>query len=148
MPLSISDFYGKYLANPEAARRGDWDLAITGPLPDWIGNNGRASIGLMFDGRTFGPNTQNMGDYDNPEVNRLIDLATSARTRAEADSLWTRAVARITDDAPIIPLIAMKAVTFKSSRVGGCVVTDQTITGLNCGLADVWLRGAAKRGKQ
>jgi hypothetical protein len=32
--LVQSDFFSRFLPNPENARRGEWDLALTGWLPD------------------------------------------------------------------------------------------------------------------
>ena len=143
MPFSPADFWGKLLGNPDAVRRGDWDLALTEIFPDWQGNNGRTTLALLFDGRTFGPNTQNFGGYDNPDVNNLIDRALAARTRAEADSLWALTAARVADDAPILPLVVAKAAVYVGPRVRGCLVS----AAINCDLTNVWLAGTSTGGR-
>jgi peptide/nickel transport system substrate-binding protein len=57
LPVNQGDYYGKYLSNPSAARRGVWDISEPGWVPDWYGNNGRAVVEPLFDGRTYGPNS-------------------------------------------------------------------------------------------
>src|SRR6202162_3513143 len=57
-------FYPQYLQNPDATKRGVWDLAAPGWIPDWFGNNGRSIISPLFDGRTYGPGTTEYGDYN------------------------------------------------------------------------------------
>ena len=86
-----TDFYAKYLQNPENARRGVWDIAIAGWFPDWYGNNGRTVLEALFDGRTIGPNSQNFGGYDNPEVNRLMDQPMTAA----APAVWKQIAANM-----------------------------------------------------
>ena len=104
VPVNQGDYYGKYLGSPDAARRGVWDITEPGWVPDWYGNNGRAIIEPLFDGRTYGPNSVDYGDYDSPAVNSLIDralrtadqqqAATAAKTRSgctpRATSVATR----------------------------------------------------------
>jgi peptide/nickel transport system substrate-binding protein len=78
IPVSQGDYYSKYLDSPQAAARGVWDISEPGWVPDWYGNNGRAIVEPLFDGRTYGPNSVNYGDYNNPAVNALIDKALAA----------------------------------------------------------------------
>ena len=73
IPVNQGDYYGKYLSSPDAAKRGVWDITEPGWVPDWYGNNGRAIIEPLFDGRTYGPNSTDYGDYNNPAVNTLIE---------------------------------------------------------------------------
>ena len=44
VPVTQSDFYGKYLTQPSTAKRGVWDIAPPGWIPDWFGNNGRSTL--------------------------------------------------------------------------------------------------------
>ena len=44
VPATQADFYGKYLTQPSTAKRGVWDIAPPGWIPDWFGNNGRSTI--------------------------------------------------------------------------------------------------------
>ena len=52
-----------------------WDISEPGWVPDWYGNNGRSFIEPLFDGRKYGPNSVDYGDYNSPAVNALIDQA-------------------------------------------------------------------------
>lgn len=115
--LTIQDFYGKSLADPAATRAGTWDIALPGWVADWYGNNGRSMLAVLFDGRTFGPNTVNYGGYDNPRVNRLIDQALAAKTVGEAAKLWHEADLQIMRDAAFIPLQTQKLARYHSDRV-------------------------------
>lgn len=142
VPATGSDFYAKYLQNPETAQRGVWDLALAGWVPDWFGNNGRSMIQPLFDGRSIGPNSTNYGAYDNPEVNRLIDVALSAPTEAEAVAAWQAAAKIVIEDAGIIPLNESKQPIYHAARVQNCIFH---VLSFNCDLTALWLQGAAAR---
>jgi peptide/nickel transport system substrate-binding protein len=121
VPVSQGDYYSKYLSSPDAARRGVWDLTEPGWVPDWYGNNGRAIIEPLFDGRTYGPNSTDYGDYNNPTVNSLIDQALRAPTAQQAADLWHQADTQIMKDAAIVPLQTQKTALFRSSRVHNAI---------------------------
>jgi peptide/nickel transport system substrate-binding protein len=81
----------------------------------------------------------NFGGYNNDQVNRFIDLATTAASAAEAEGLWKQATEKITSDVAILPLISTKYPAYRSSRTRNCVTA---VFGLNCYLSAVWLKGA------
>jgi peptide/nickel transport system substrate-binding protein len=47
----------------------------------------------------------NFSEYNNPEVNRLIDRALAEPDRVRRANLWAGIDQRIMRDAPIVPLI-------------------------------------------
>jgi peptide/nickel transport system substrate-binding protein len=110
-------FYGEILHSPEAAERGEWDIATPGWVPDWYGNNGRSSIVPLFDGRFLGTNSPNYGGYHNPDVNALIDGALQARSEQEAALYWHQTDRLIMDDAPVVPLLCQRYPIYRSPRV-------------------------------
>ncbi|WP_246278806.1 ABC transporter substrate-binding protein [Phytohabitans rumicis] len=121
IPVNQGDYYGKYLNSPDAARRGVWDITEPGWVPDWYGNNGRAIIEPLFDGRHYGPNSVDYGDYDNPAVNALIDKALSAPDQDTAATYWHQADEQIMNDAAIVPFQTQKTALFRSSRVHNAI---------------------------
>jgi peptide/nickel transport system substrate-binding protein len=115
--VSQGDYYGKYLNSPSATKAGTWDISEPGWVADWYGNNGRSFIAVLFDGRKYGPNTVDYGDYNSPKVNALIDQAESAPTAAQAATFWAQADKQIMADAAFIPFQTQKVPAFHSARV-------------------------------
>jgi ABC-type transport system substrate-binding protein len=115
--VSQGDYYGKYLNSPSATKAGTWDISEPGWVADWYGNNGRSFIAVLFDGRKYGPNTVDYGDYNSPKVNALIDQAESAPTEAQAAPFWAQADKQIMADAAFIPFQTQKVPVFHSARV-------------------------------
>ncbi|HUC36441.1 MAG TPA: ABC transporter substrate-binding protein [Acidimicrobiales bacterium] len=128
--------YTSYLENPTASKNGSWDIAEPGWIPDWLGNNGRSVIEPLFDGRTYGPNTQDYGDYNSTTVNSDIDHALAATTTAQATSYWQAAAKQIMADAAVVPVGAQKVAEYHSSRVHNC---EFWWPGENCDITNVWL---------
>jgi peptide/nickel transport system substrate-binding protein len=121
VPVNQGDYYSKYLTSTSAAQRGVWDISEPGWVPDWYGNNGRAIIEPMFDGRNYGPNSVDYGDYNNPAVNALIDKALAAPDQTTAATYWHQADMQIMKDAAIVPLQTQKTALFRSSRVHNAI---------------------------
>ncbi len=121
IPVNQGDYYGKYLNSPSAAQRGIWDISEPGWVPDWYGNNGRAIIEPLFDGRNYGPNSVDYGDYNNPAVNALIDKALAAPDQNTAATYWHQADMQIMKDAAIVPLQTQKTALYRSSRVQNAI---------------------------
>jgi peptide/nickel transport system substrate-binding protein len=117
VPVSQGDYYGKYLNNPSGAKAGNWDISEPGWVADWYGDNGRSFIAVLFDGRKYGPNTVDYGDYNSPVVNSLIDKALAASSSAEADKYWAQADRQIMQDAAFIPFQSQKLPHYYSKRV-------------------------------
>jgi peptide/nickel transport system substrate-binding protein len=115
--VSQGDYYGKYLNSPSATKAGTWDISEPGWVADWYGNNGRSFIAVLFDGRKYGPNTVDYGDYNSAKVNSLIDQAESATTESQAATFWAQADRQIMTDAAFIPFQTQKVPAFHSARV-------------------------------
>jgi peptide/nickel transport system substrate-binding protein len=140
VPLTTSDFYARLLADAGNARRGEWDLAVCGWLPDWYGHNGRSVIPPLFDGRQLGQNTQNYGHYQSNEVNAAIDRATVAPSAELAEQAWRVAARLLLAEVALVPLTEQKLPYAQSRRVRNC---RWSVLGLNCDLTSVWLADAA-----
>jgi ABC-type transport system substrate-binding protein len=136
LPVTQADYYGKYLNDPSASRRGVWDISEPGWVPDWFGNNGRAIIEPLFDGRTYGPNSTDYGDYDNAAVNALIDRALSSPDQQTASGLWHQADLQIMRDAAIVPIETQKVPIFHSSRVHNAIYSPFSE---NYDITNLWL---------
>ncbi len=135
-PSAASDYYGKYLSDPTAAKSGVWDISEPGWVPDWFGNNGRTIIEPLFDGRGYGPGSTDWGDYNSPKVNSLIDRALSASSQSEAASLWHQADVQIMNDAQIVPFQTQSTPLFRSTRVHNAIESPFSI---NYDITQIWL---------
>lgn len=131
-------FYTKYLENPTASKSGAWDIAEPGWNPDWLGNNGRSVIEPLFDGRTYGPNTQDYGDYNSSVTNGFIDKALAATSSSQATTYWQDAAKQIMQDAAIVPIGQQKISLYKSTRVQNALFNIWTD---NIDPTNVWLKG-------
>jgi len=135
---TASDFYSKYLENVTATKSGSWDIAEPGWIPDWLGNNGRSIIEPLFDGRTYGPNSVDYGDYNSSTVNSNIDKAESATSTSQATVYWQDAAKQIMADAAVVPIAAQKVSVYHSSNLHNCYFNVWTE---NCDITNVWLTG-------
>lgn len=122
-PVPGDDFYSGFLQVPDNARRGAWDIAAPGWIPDWYGLNGRTYLQpLFYSGnitRDSGSWGTNYGFYHSEKVNRLIDEATSAESTKEAVAAFEEAQRQIIADAAIVPVMWQKNPQFHSRRVQG-----------------------------
>lgn len=139
-PAAASDYYGKYLSDPTAAKSGVWDISEPGWVPDWFGNNGRAIVEPLFDGRTYGPGSTNWGDYNNASVNANIDKALSTTDTSVADSALHAADQQIMNDAAIIPFQTQSTPLMRSDRVHNAVFWPFSA---NFDYTNVWLNPAS-----
>ena len=71
VPVTQTDYYGKYLTQPSTAKRGVWDIALPGYIPDWFGNNGRSIVQPLF---------------TNPGLARPTGTATTIRPRTRSST--------------------------------------------------------------
>jgi peptide/nickel transport system substrate-binding protein len=120
-PSAASDYYGKYLSDPTAAKQGVWDVSEPGWVPDWYGNNGRAIVEPLFDGRTYGPGSTDWGDYNNAQVNADIDKALAATDQDTAAAALHDADVQIMKDAPLIPFQTQSTPLLRSTRVHNAI---------------------------
>lgn len=91
----------RVLDGPDAAR---WDLNLRRHTPDWYGTNGRTAVEPLVRGGAE-PGAANLGRYNNPIVDRLMDYALRDPDAGRAADLWRRVEAMVMADLPIIPLL-------------------------------------------
>jgi len=140
LPLTTGDLYGRLLGDIGHARRGEWDLTVTGMLPDWYGaNNSRTIVPPMYDGRALGSNSPNYGGFSNAAVDAALDRAITAPTLARAEEEWRAVVGLVTGDLGVVPLAEAKIPFSRSRRIRNC---SWSVLGLNCDLNSVWLADA------
>ncbi|MCW2665382.1 MAG: hbpA 3 [Frankiales bacterium] len=119
-----ADFYTQHLQKPSATKSGDWDLAGPGWNPDWQGNAARSFFVPLLDGRQYGEGSTNYNNYNNPEVNKLIDQALAESDPAKVADLWHQADKLVMADAPWVPITTGKNPLYRSKRVGNWVYFD------------------------
>jgi hypothetical protein len=89
-----------------------------------LGNNGRAVIEPLFDGRDYGPGSTDYGDYNSSGDERAVDKALSASSVADATKDWQDAAKLAMQDAVIVP----HSLHLRQSE--------------NCDVTNVWLSGS------
>ncbi|MDQ6616991.1 MAG: ABC transporter substrate-binding protein [Actinomycetota bacterium] len=128
--------YTKYWQNPDAGKSGAWDIGEPGWIPDWFGNNGRSVISPLFDGRTYGKNSTDYGDYNSPTVNASIDKALSATSTADATTAWQDAARQVMQDAVVVPIGAQKTTIYHGTKVKNCLFW---VFSQNCDITNLYL---------
>ncbi|MFL6272360.1 MAG: ABC transporter substrate-binding protein, partial [Actinomycetes bacterium] len=100
------------------ARRDEHQLGAARVCPDVPGNGSRSIIGVLLDGRTITPTSNNnYGDYNNPKVNALIDQAYAAGDDLARGALWGQIDRLVMEDAAWAPLVYDREAFFWASRV-------------------------------
>jgi peptide/nickel transport system substrate-binding protein len=100
------------------AKRDEHHLGAARVCPDVPGNGSRSIIGVLLDGRAItATSNNNYGNYNNPEVNQLIDQAYEARDEQTRTTLWGQIDRLVMEDAAWAPLVYDREVFFWSSRV-------------------------------
>jgi peptide/nickel transport system substrate-binding protein len=139
-PVPGSQYYTKYLENTDAGKSGVWDIADPGWIPDWFGNNGRAIIEPLFDGRAYGPGSTDYGNYNNDVVNSAIDNALAAKNLSDAGKHWHEADVQIMKDVAIVPILIQQTAVFHSSRVQNAIFFPFS---QQLDITNVWLKGGS-----
>jgi peptide/nickel transport system substrate-binding protein len=135
VPVTMADFYGKYLTQPSTAKRGVWDIAPPGWIPDWFGNNGRSTLQPIM--TSPGPGASDYSGYNSPVTTSLINKALTAPSQAAATKLWSQANIQTMKDAATVPLNSQKWPVYRSSRVQGC---NFFFFALSCDPTNVWVQ--------
>ena len=90
---------------PSVAKRGVWDLALTGWAPDWYGDAALSFFGPLFSGPpSYPPVGSNFGFYNNPSVTALIGQAATSASASSAATIWAQADQKVMQDAPFYPI--------------------------------------------
>jgi peptide/nickel transport system substrate-binding protein len=113
--LTNSAHYTDELQIP--SKRLTHQIGNAGWCPDYAGDGTRSFIVPNFDGRAILPSgNQNYSEYDNPEVNSMIDQALAEPDKAKRGALWAAVDKRIMQDAVWVPYIYDKSPAFWSAR--------------------------------
>jgi peptide/nickel transport system substrate-binding protein len=100
------------------SKKDEHQIAMARWCPDVPGNGARSFIGVLLDGRKITPTANNnYGDYNNPQVNSMIDEAYRTGDAQRRNALWGEIDRRIMQDAAWVPLIYERQPYFWSSRV-------------------------------
>jgi len=137
VPSPQAQLYTKYLEVPSVASSGAWDLVFAGWSPDWYGNAALSFFKPLFNGKVaFPPNGSNFGFYDSPTTNELITKAATAKTEAEAATLWHQADVAVMKDAVFFPITDDRQPNYHAKQVHNAVFIP-AIQGFDP--ANVWL---------
>jgi len=98
------------------AKRLEHQLAQSIWISDYPGDNARQSILPNYDSRL---DINNLSEYHNPEVNRLIDRALAEPDWDRRAAMWGEIDQRIMRDAPLVPLVWERYSFQWASRVHG-----------------------------
>jgi peptide/nickel transport system substrate-binding protein len=98
------------------AKRLEHQLAQGGWTLDYLGDNARQTIPPNYDSRL---DINNLSEYHNPEVNRLIDRALAEPHQDRRAAMWAEIDQRIMRDAPLVPLVWERFAFQWASRVHG-----------------------------
>jgi peptide/nickel transport system substrate-binding protein len=133
-----TDFTVNYISNPQSGQRGVWDISLLFWVPDWFGINGRSVLEPMTDGKNYGPNSVDYGDYNSPITENFVQQALTQPSTATAKitELWHEASAQTMKDAALIPLDIVNVPLFKSSQVMNPVYLP---INENYDITNVWL---------
>jgi peptide/nickel transport system substrate-binding protein len=100
------------------SKRDEHQIGLARWCPDIPGNGARSFIGVLLDGRKITPTANNnYGDYNNPEVNAMIDQAYATEDPVRRNGLWGEIDRKVMEDAPWVPLIDERQTYFWSARV-------------------------------
>ncbi len=100
------------------SKRNEHQVALARWCPDFPGNGARSFIGVLLDGRKITPTANNnYGDYNNPQVNSMIDEAYRTEDPERRNALWGEIDRKIMQDAAWVPLVYERQPYFWSSRV-------------------------------
>ena len=117
-----ADFYTKYLLAPSVAKRGVWDLAVSGWGPDWYGDAALSFFGPEFSGpNSYPPIGSNYGFYNNPAVTALTGQAATSASASAAATVWAQADQKVMADAPFYPITQPLQPLYHASYVHNAV---------------------------
>jgi peptide/nickel transport system substrate-binding protein len=100
------------------SRKAEHQIGLGRWCPDFPGNGARSFIGVLLDGRKITPTANNnYGNYNNPQVNAMIDEALRTANADRRNTLWGEIDRKIMQDAAWVPLVYERQPYFWSSRV-------------------------------
>jgi len=94
------------------------DLVFAGWGPDWP--SASTVIPPLFDGRQIKPQgNQNFAQLNDPKINAEMDRISAITDTAKQATEWGNLDEEIMKQAPVVPLIAGKAIILHGSKVNG-----------------------------
>jgi peptide/nickel transport system substrate-binding protein len=100
------------------SKKNEHQIGLARWCPDFPGNGARSFIGVLLDGRKITPTANNnYGNYNNPQVNAMIDEAYATADTQRRNALWGEIDRRIMQDAAWVPLVYERQPYFWSSRL-------------------------------
>src|SRR5699024_3350752 len=135
-PVPPTDYYANFMTNPENATSGEWDIALVGWSPDWVGSAARSVFQpqFTFDGT---PQTYNYVDFNSDKANDLAAQALAAETDEEAGELWHQVDQSVMEESPIVSLTYRKKANYHSDRVENFLIYGQMQNG---DWTNIWLK--------
>ena len=82
-------------------------------------------LGIVTNNKLIAPNGPNVGYYDNPEMQEVIDAAVAAPDEQTANALWAEVNQIAVEDLPFIPIVNDKSPYVLSPRVDGFVLASE-----------------------
>ncbi|MEJ1088673.1 ABC transporter substrate-binding protein [Microbacterium sp. Mu-80] len=134
-PVPPTDYYANFMTNRENATNGEWDIALVGWSPDWVGGAARSVYQPQFSFNGT-PQAYNYVDYNNDEANELAAQALAASTPEEAGELWHQVDQTVMEDSPVVSIAAKKKANYHSDRVQNFAIYALAQNG---DWANVWL---------
>jgi peptide/nickel transport system substrate-binding protein len=121
-----SSAWTKYLTNPSAARQGVWDLTFLGWGPDWYNNAALAFFQPLFSGPgAYPPDGSDVGFYNDPVTDRLIEAASVATTAPQAAGLWAEADHQVMADAVVFPIATLTEPLYHAAQLHNAVFVPE-----------------------
>lgn len=116
--------------------KGDYDLTISGWLPDFP--SGMGNIQPLFASSQIGGGGYNLSRYSNPKVDKAIAKAAAQSNLKKAGQMWHAIDKQIMKDAPVVPLLYQKNHTICGSKVTNCYLPSYPpfLNILDVGVAD------------
>ena len=122
LSVPSADFYTKYLEIASVAKRGVWDLAVSGWGPDWYGDAALSFFGPLYAGpKAYPPVGSNFGFYNNPSVTALIGQGATSASASSAATIWAQADQKVMQDAPFYPITEPLQPLYHASYVHNAV---------------------------
>ncbi|MBS3182435.1 ABC transporter substrate-binding protein [Leucobacter manosquensis] len=134
-PVPPTDYYANFMTNPSNTAGGEWDIALVGWSPDWVGGAARSVFQPQFT-FTGTPQAYNYVDYNNDEANALAARALEASSPEEAGKLWHQVDETVMKDSPIVSIAAKKKANYHSGRVQNFAIYALSQNG---DWANIWL---------
>ena len=114
--------YAKYLTVPSVAKRGVWDLALSGWGPDWYGDAALSYFSPLFSGPPVLPaGGQQLRVLQQPLGEQPDRAGRQAATASAAAAIWAQADQAVMKDAPIYPIAAPLQPLYHASYVHNAV---------------------------